>query len=232
MLTKQHTIIAAFLSNLPLGTAALGTITSHDGYPLLSNMTHYESVYGRAQCFYGDYYREPCSSFHLRILKNGIRTGMVHCPETQHWAAFDVDYSGCRTIYSYSPSTYQTGELPYFFRRNAPPHSTGLDPLRELPWADERAMSSLAAVAERIRQHGGGPLVFVNDHMADGDKDMLFASEILEGICNAAVEALRKEYPSYEDLCAEYHGIAEAAVTAVGDDGWVVEEGKKVYHPK
>ncbi|KAF4655691.1 hypothetical protein FOL46_008140 [Perkinsus olseni] len=202
MLTKQHTIIlvsstaVALLSNLPLGNAALGTIASHDGYPLLSNMTLYESVFRRAQCFYGDYYGEPGSSFHLRVLKNGIRTGMVHCPETQHWAAFDVE---------------------------------------ELPWADERAMGSLAAAAQRIRQHGGVPLVFVNDHMADGDKDMLFASEILEGICNAAVKAVRGEYPSYEELCAEYHGIAEeavGAVGAVGEDGWVVEEGKKVYHPK
>ncbi|KAF4693346.1 hypothetical protein FOZ63_019524 [Perkinsus olseni] len=199
MLTKQHTIIAvsttavAFLSNLPLSTAALGTMASHDGYPLLSSMTHYESDYGRAQCFYGDYYGEPGSSFHLRVLKNGIRTGMVHCPEAQHWAAFDVE---------------------------------------ELSWADERAMSSLAAVAGRIQSDGNGALVFVNNAMTDGNEDMLLASEILEGICNAAVEALRKEYPSYEDLCAEYHGIAEAAVGAVGDDGWVVEEGKKMNHPK
>ncbi|KAF4697990.1 hypothetical protein FOZ63_005790 [Perkinsus olseni] len=199
MLTKQHTIIlvsataVAFLSNLPLGNAALGTIASHDGYPLLSNMTLYESDYGRAQCFYGDYYGEPGSSFHLRILKNGIRTGMVQCPETHHWAAFDVE---------------------------------------ELTWADGHTMSSLAAVAGRIRSHGNGALVFVNNAMTDGNEDMLLASEILEGICNAAVEALRREYPSYEDLCAEYHGIAEAAVAAVGDDGWVVEEGKKVYRPK
>ncbi|KAF4677629.1 hypothetical protein FOZ60_017239 [Perkinsus olseni] len=195
-------------------------------------MTHYESEYGRAQCFYGDYHEEPGSSFHLRITKNGIRTGMVHCPGTHRWTAFHVDYSGSRTLYSYTPNTHQPERLPYFFRHRTPPDNTGLDPLRDGRWVDGSNMSSLVAVAKRIRSHGGGPLVFVNDVMAEGDEDMLEASEILEAICHAAVEALRGAYPVYEDLCAEYYDTAEGAVRAVGEDDWEVEEGKKVYHPK
>ncbi|KAF4739166.1 hypothetical protein FOZ62_030863, partial [Perkinsus olseni] len=191
------------------------TINGTEGYPpLLRNESHYVILPAPSDtvvCSYsnGEVNTERFEKFILAVKNDSIASIEAICPKTNHSDAFRLEYLRRNRLDRYYlkyPNVlphYSFLSLPYNLRQ---------DPLFYVEWDAGDAISRLSSLNNRPNpdERFKVALSDVAEAQRDNDKVMLETIRIVSEICSDLLPVIKRRYPTYGDLCVDYHDAAEA----------------------
>ncbi|KAF4743312.1 hypothetical protein FOZ63_008101 [Perkinsus olseni] len=201
-------------------------------YPRLSGFSYYDNREKHVKCsFYNDQgLTERYLALNFYVKDDSMRTESIYRPKTTNREAFNIHYSERGVISNYQQNYPHPGQPYIDFDKNTPPRSTGEDPLMNLTLASNDEMDKLLSAIDKIRFTRNRPMIFVGelyDAEKEQNKDRIYAIKAINSVCAAAVQSIKKQYDAGE-LCDKSDKIADTAVTAARDEGWVAYEDKLI----
>ncbi|KAF4706279.1 hypothetical protein FOZ63_008135 [Perkinsus olseni] len=232
MSTKQFILGApalvavALLSNLPF-SGATEPAALHDEKPDYPPQSKDESFYvlhvqpdTNVLCGYGNetVRNGQLPQLQISVRRSSIRTSVVRCPKTGDWDAFELKYTSRNLLWWDKRNYNSMSSYGYSFLLADLPSSIRQDPLRALTYDAGHAISRLYPIGEKPHLEDRFRITLSDfaEARENNDNDMLEVIKTIDEVCSAAMTVLKKRYPTFDDLCADYDTTAKIVHSAAG----------------
>ncbi|KAF4704122.1 hypothetical protein FOZ63_019194, partial [Perkinsus olseni] len=175
--------------------------------------TRFDILMNATQCRYGrglGHVADTSADLDIHVFDNSVQTNHITCPRPDVLHEPMTEYSEYATALAYRPDGARRPPV-YEYPGQSPPQEVGWDPLGKLDTSSFRGQQARVYLAAKNMTYSGDDDTLYEEDLAYLSQPEAEMIATCRDVCGLLLSAIKNQFGSFKDLCADYYAISEEA---------------------